>query len=553
MRHRRPRARRLAPHRLLLDWRVIASAFMAVGTAAGVLWILGRPDLESAAIGALAGAAVCLLQHALHRRDLAALSRRITSDKPLEPAAATLMTGVDGLQLALERSQRQLGEMAYCDTLTGLANRQQFLWMLDTTLKTRPLERITVALVDIKRLRALNDQLGHTAADAVLRSFAHRLRNAAASSACTARMDGDEFAILILGGDDRAVAAIAAFADAIHAAMEQPFLAGPMPVDLRVSIGFATAAGAQALSSGDQPTAELMRRADLALTRAKVERLPTVNYDATMERHDEYLLSMLSQLKEAQSNGHLQLHIQPKLLLADRKIHGGEALLRWHGPKGVISPATFIGYAESTGYIRTLTAWVIEQAAQLLAQLRPVAPDFQLSINLSALDFGSIDLCERLLRALHRFGVPPTALVLEITESTFFDDANGALERMAELTRDGFRLALDDFGTGYSSLSYLSRMPLAELKIDKSFIRALGHSQRDTAVVRSIVDLARSFGLDVVAEGVENAASLDLLQTWGCTMVQGYVVAPALPIDALLALLPPKNAADQLTPIESTA
>jgi EAL domain-containing protein (putative c-di-GMP-specific phosphodiesterase class I) len=240
----------------------------------------------------------------------------------------------------------------------------------------------------------------------------------------------------------------------------------------------------------------------------------------------------MTELRRAVEQGELRLFLQPKLALADRRVIGAEALVRWmHPARGLVPPVQFIPFAEQSGFIRTLTQWVFEEAARQWQTLADDGADFVLSVNLSTRDLTDPDLPRKFGATLGRHRVPPSALCLEITESAIMDDPQRALATLDTLAAMGFKLSIDDFGTGYSSLAYLKRLPVDELKIDQSFVRNMQSDKDDAMIVRSTIDLAHNLGLTVVAEGVENAVAWTMLRELDCDHAQGYHMGRPMPAD----------------------
>ncbi len=341
-----------------------------------------------------------------------------------------------------------------------------------------------------------------------------------------ARLGGDEFAVLLPGHDAPRAEAVAC---RIAAALEQPLVLDDQTVD--ISAAFGIACWPQHAADADA----LLARAEVAMYVAKRKTLPCLTYDPTIDSASTQTLSLLSDLRRALERGELRLYLQPKIALARGAFVGVEALVRWQHPtRGMVPPLHFIPFAEQTGFVRQLTLWMFEACAAEWPALQ--ALDVQrVSVNLSTRDLLDMDLPQRLQAILARCGVPATAFCLEITESAIMDEPQRALSILEALSAMGFKLSIDDFGTGYSSLAYLKRLPVNELKIDKSFVMAMERDADDAKIVRSTIDLAHNLGLTVVAEGVENAGIYALLRALGCDEGQGYHIARPLPAAELAA------------------
>jgi EAL domain-containing protein (putative c-di-GMP-specific phosphodiesterase class I) len=277
---------------------------------------------------------------------------------------------------------------------------------------------------------------------------------------------------------------------------------------------------------------ELLARAEIAMYAAKRRRAGILRYDRADDTSNEGSLSLRGELRQALARDELRLYLQPKARVADGRIIGAEALIRWQHPqRGLVPPIQFIPFSEQIGFIRHLTAWVIEHAVKWLASVDLQQREFTLSLNLSACDLLEADLTARVAEALARHRVAPGRLCLEITESAVMEDFERALATLHSLHQLGVRLSLDDYGTGYSSLAYMSRLPIAELKIDKSFVLTMESNVRHADIVRSTIDLGHNLGLSVVAEGVETATAWTMLAGWGCDDAQGYFLGRPAPAE----------------------
>jgi diguanylate cyclase (GGDEF)-like protein len=423
---------------------------------------------------------------------------------------------------AIAAREAQVMHLAYRDPLTDLPNRVLFNDRLQTAVEgsRRSGAALAVLLMDLDRFKYINDKLGHHVGDLVLQGVAHRLTGLVRRSDTTARLGGDEFAILLAGSGLDEASGVAA---KIVAAFEEPVAVGEHSLDVRASVGVA----AFPLHGEDADT--LLRRADAAMYAAKRGNSGVAVYDPQLHEQREEHLSLLSELRAAMERGELRLVYQPKIELSGSVVVAAEALVRWvHPERGMIEPARFIPFAEQTGFIKTITAWVIEAAVRQAAAWRAQGRKIKVSLNISAQDLLNPELGEQLAASLARHALPARLLCIEITESGVMQDAARAIDVLKRLGAAGVERSIDDFGTGYSSLAYVKQLPVDELKIDRSFIRNLVADGKDRAIVLATIDLAHSLGLNVTAEGVEDERAADLLAHLGCDMIQGYVVSRPL-------------------------
>ncbi|MGQ0656809.1 MAG: putative bifunctional diguanylate cyclase/phosphodiesterase [Chromatiales bacterium] len=445
-------------------------------------------------------------------------------------ALVGVVVAIVGTRMIAQR-EAHIIDLAYRDPLTGLWNRALFTDRLSMAVRTeaRAARPLSILLLDLDRFKHINDTLGHPIGDKVLVLVSQRLRAALPRESDTlARLGGDEFAILLPTDGVEGAQRVAA---RITRVLEQPLIIDEQLLDISASIGIASC---PAHGTG---VAILMSQADTAMYAAKHQRTGWCVYEPRRDQgHDRGSgrLSLLSELRQAVERNELTLTFQPKLDVANGRIAGVEALVRWfHPSRGFVPPDQFIPYAEQTGYIRTITHWVLRQALRLQAEWRRRGIDLRLALNLSARDLLRHDLVEVMAKLLRVHAVPPASVILEVTENAVMEDATHALRVLEDLHDMGLGLAIDDYGTGYSSLAYLKRLPVDELKIDKSFVMHLQPDSDDATIVRSTVELAHNMGLKVVAEGVESAATLSLLRAWHCDFAQGYHISEPLSTEAL--------------------
>jgi diguanylate cyclase (GGDEF)-like protein len=454
--------------------------------------------------------------------------------------SASILAGAVTLRVvysvrANARAQKALVIQARNDPLTGLPNRTVVLEHADKLLNGTHGDAVTLYFVDLDRFKGINDSLGHGAGDEALRIVASRLSAAAPESAIVARLSGDEF--VILKGSASLDQSSTPTADRLMAVFAEPLALSAGDVFLTASIGVA------ALGSGVGATAaDLIRRADTAMYRAKsVGRNCVAVFDESMRARAAHRLELETALHRALDRHELQLFHQPILDLSTGTVTGFEALMRWRREDGSdVSPAEFIPIAEDSGLIVTLGSWALLEAT---SQLRHWIDDetcpagSMMSVNVSPRQLEGDGFYAIVREALHRSRLPAKNLWLEVTESTMIDDPEQTLRTLEQLRDLGVRVALDDFGTGYSSLSLLQRFPLQRIKIDRAFVNNVAHDGHDRALVRTILAMGESLGLEVVAEGVETIEQLDVLTQLGCTHVQGYLISRPVHANAMRGTL----------------
>ena len=427
-----------------------------------------------------------------------------------------------------KNTEQQLLHDAFHDALTNLPNRALFTDLLTRSLgraRRRIDYRFAVLFIDLDRFKVVNDSLGHSIGDELLKALTRRIERCVRPGDTVARLGGDEFTILV---DDIGDASDATrVADRIQHELAQPFNLSGHEVFTSASIGIALSA------SGYQAADDLLRDADIAMYRAKA--LGKARYevfDTQMHARARALLELETDLRRAAERGEFRLHYQPLVTLETGRITGFEAVVRWQHPvHGLIGPAAFIPIAEETGLIIPIGKWVLREACRQMRvwQDRYPSLDLTVSVNLSGKQFAQPGLVEEIDAALKETGLEPRRLRIEITESVVMENAAQAMAMIDQLRALKVKIDVDDFGTGYSSLSYLQRFSLDHLKIDRSFVSNIGTDQGENAeIVRTIVTLAHHLGMDAVAEGVETADQLALLREVGCQLVQGYLFAKPL-------------------------
>ena len=428
----------------------------------------------------------------------------------------------------LDERERRITGLAYQDSLTGLPNRALFRDRLEQAIgvAARSGAMLSVMVMDLDRFKYVNDTLGHTIGDQLLVEVGQRLHAALGQQTATvARLGGDEFAVLLIDGDDESAISVA---HDLLVVLERPMLLEGQVVDVGASIGIVCCP----LHGDDANT--LMRRADIAMYAAKRSGAGCLLYDVRHDIQTPERLSLMGELRDAVEHDNLTVYYQPKMDLATGEVRHVEALVRWdHATRGFVAPDRFIPFAEQTGYIKAITRWVARAVVKQSAQWRDRGIELEVSINVSARDLLGTELPDYFQALLREFAVDPAMICIEITESAVMDDPAHALSTLEKLHAMGLRLSIDDFGTGYSSLAYLKRMPVDEIKIDKSFVMGMTQDRDDEVIVRSTIDLGHNMGLKVVAEGVENEEILSRLREWKCDMAQGYLLSRPLPAGKL--------------------
>jgi diguanylate cyclase (GGDEF)-like protein len=436
---------------------------------------------------------------------------------------------------ALVHASEQIEHLAYHDSLTGLPNRALFIDRLIIGLSRaeRKHSRIVVLFIDLDRFKEINDSLGHTIGDHLLKLVAERLRTTTRETDSLARFGGDEFTLMLedVGDVDDATRV----AQKIIEALRVPFQVHEQELFVSGSVGLSIFPD----DGGDADT--LVRNADTAMYRAKEQGrdgyqlyAPAMNVRA-LER-----LALEQMLRKALSNHELTIHYQPLIHVeGGDTVFGVEALLRWNHPSlGLVAPAHFISAAENSGLIIPIGAWVLKEAClQAMAWTRSLGMPLIVSVNLSARQFQQPTLVDEVKEALAASELVPSQLELEITESSAMQNAENTVRTLRELKRIGVRISMDDFGTGYSSLSYLKRFPIDTLKLDQSFVRDIVTDSDDGAIATAVLAMGRSLSLEVIAEGVEKEDQLDFLHARGCRRFQGFLFSAPLPPGEILAFI----------------
>jgi len=431
---------------------------------------------------------------------------------------------------AAELASVEIEHLAYHDALTGLPNRPLFMDRLIVALAqaTRANQQIAVFFLDLDRFKDINDSLGHSLGDALLKAVAERIRRCVREGDTVARFGGDEFTLLIPRIDN--IEDAAKIAHKIIETIRIPFLISERELFVTTSIGIAISP-----DDGRDPET-LVRNADTAMYRAKDQGRDGYQlYAPAMNARALERLAMENMLRKALSQHELSVFYQPVIDLATKRITGLEALLRWQHPElGLLLPAHFISTAELSGLIVPIGGWVLLTAAkQLRVWQKRVDPGLTVSVNLSARQFSQPNLVSAVAQVLDETGIDPETLELEITESNAMQNAENTIYTLRELKALGVRISMDDFGTGYSSLNYLKRFPIDTLKLDQSFVRDVITDDRDAAIVSSVIGLAHSLDLQVIAEGVETEEQLAFMRQQRCDRIQGFFFSAPMRADEL--------------------
>ena len=445
----------------------------------------------------------------------------------LTESADDLAFGIATLRVRAEqdKSRETMHRLTHYDALTGLPNETQFAEALAAALDAgqRLAQPFAMLQANVERLSEINDALGFNHGDDLLREFAARLRRVAPPAAVVARLRGDEFAVLLPEGREDAATVLV---QQLENALAQPFQVADIGIDVAAKLGVV-------LYPQHGTTAhDLFRHMDIAVHRAKKEKIRHVVFDPAQNPDHSRRLTIASDLRRAIEDGDLMLYLQPKVDMASGRVCGAEGLVRWkHAQRGLIPPNEFIGLAEHTGLIRPLTEWVVETAMRLNQAWARRGFVLPIAVNLSAYNLRDQELAEKIRHLQARLGVAPGQFEMEVTESAVMEDAEFALQVLHKLREQGIPLYIDDFGTGYSSLAYLQKLPVEYIKIDQSFVRDMAANRDSALIVHSTIDLVHDLGRKVVAEGIETQECWDQLARLGCDIAQGYFIARPMPAE----------------------
>ncbi|MFL5540621.1 MAG: putative bifunctional diguanylate cyclase/phosphodiesterase, partial [Longimicrobiaceae bacterium] len=433
---------------------------------------------------------------------------------------------------ALVRQSELNQHQALHDALTGLANRTLFNERIEQAILEAEREgsQVAVLVMDLDNFKEVNDSLGHHAGDVLLAELGSRVRGAVRAVDTVARLGGDEFGILLrkAGGREEAIPAI----ERICESVERPVTVQGLPLSVEASIGIAL------YPDDGRDVDALLQRADVAMYAAKEGNSPYVFYDEALDHRDPTRVMLVGELRRAIEERELVLFYQPKARLGSGEIESVEALLRWQHPeRGLIFPDAFIPLAQQTGLIVPLTLRVVDEALEQARRFLDRGMRLPIAVNLSTRNLLDQQFPDQVQGLLEHWNVDAAMLRFELTESTMIADPVRTRDVIERLSALGIELSIDDFGTGYSSLAYLKRLPVSEIKIDRSFVMDMASSEDSATIVRSIIDLGGNLGLTVVAEGVETQEIWDELGALGCPIAQGYHLSRPIPADALVEWL----------------
>lgn len=442
----------------------------------------------------------------------------------------SLLSAFGSMQAELLSREEKIIYQANHDVLTGLMNRKYFIQRVDECI-TQPGQALVIANINIKGFKNINDSFGPLTGDKCLKLVGQRLKDEARAEQLVARSGADEFFIaLVVPLDDDPTDVLAA----ALASLRQPYVFDGLNLSLAFNVGVVK------YPQHGLNAAQLIRRSTIALDHASGNQLGFCIYEAGEEEALQDKLTLLEDLKQAfaKDDGQLSMHYQPKQNLATGKVDKCEALIRWiHPERGFVSPEMFVALAEQSGLINTLTDWVVGSVVKDIHTLKTQGIAMHVAINISAQDLERTDLIDKINTLLAGKHISPASIILELTERDMMNDVDKAMQLMEAYKQQGFQLSVDDYGIGHSSLSKLKQMPVDEIKIDKSFVMHLNESESDKIIVRSTIELGHNFKLRVIAEGVENEQSMQLLKDMGCDYMQGYFLARPMPLESLMAWL----------------
>lgn len=442
-------------------------------------------------------------------------------------AGAMIMDQTEALRSRADALERQANHSATHDAVTDLPNRALFHDRVEQALLAarNQNEPVVILLVEIVNYKEIYDTLGRNSSDLIIKQIATRLDNVVFDTDSVARLDGSIFGILLRGIED--VASGIVLAKSIQNALDPAFRVERLNLAIQSNIGIVN------FPEHGEDVDTLMQRAGVALFMAARSHEGYAVYMPSFDDHSPRRLTLMSELRQALERDQLQVHYQPKIQIKTGQLYGAEALVRWSHPKhGFISPDEFIPMAERTRVIKHLTSWMLKQTFKQCAAWRQQGLALTVSVNLSAKDLHDPELPDVIAGIAAAVGLKPEWMMLELTESSIMTDPERSMDVIQRLHEMGYKLAIDDFGTGYSSLAYLKKMPLTELKIDKSFVMDLFQSDNDAVIVNATINLAHNLGLQVTAEGVENQAILQALADYGCDLAQGYHLSKPLSCEA---------------------
>lgn len=428
------------------------------------------------------------------------------------------------LSLEMERQQHTMQHQSMHDALTGLPNKKHLLSQSEQLFKLTERQNLfcSLLIMDINDFKNINDTLGHQAGDLVLREVAGRLKQTLRGSDVLARLGGDEFAIILFNNDAKDAEKVAI---KLQQVLKQPLECEGRILSVEASIGIS-----EFPTHGDNLDV-LMRRADVAMYYAKKRNLKTSVYDVMQDKNSVEHMSLLKELNHAIKSDGMELYYQPQVQMDGSHRLSVEALIRWNHPeRGMVFPDQFIPLAEDSGLIIPMTWWVLETAMKQCSMWHQDGLPVNVSINISANFLQEECVVQRVAEVMRKYQLPNNVFALEITENTLMDDPHKASKTLIEISKMNIDVSIDDFGTGYSSLAYLKHLEIDELKIDRSFVMGMNEYKNDLVIVQTVINMAHSMGLRVVAEGVESYEEWRVLDSMGCDFIQGYFISRPKPV-----------------------
>ncbi|MDP2904156.1 MAG: bifunctional diguanylate cyclase/phosphodiesterase [Methylovulum sp.] len=440
-------------------------------------------------------------------------------------AGAMIVDQTQELRNRTDDLEKQTNYVTTHDPVTDLPNRTLFYDRVERAIFTAGNKELllSILLIEIENFKDVYDTLGRNSSDIILKQISARLQGVCTERDSIAKLDGNIFAILLTDHAD--IGEAEQLAQYIQKALEQPFLVERLHFSVHSNVGIVH------FPEHGEDVDSLVQRAGVALDLAQTSHKGYAIYDSSLDKHSPKRLTLMSELRRAIERSELELFYQAKVSIATQKLYGAEALLRWNHPKhGLISPDEFIPMAERTRMITQLTPWVLKQAFRNAGDWHKQGIELKVSVNLSAKDLHDTELPDYITGIAAVTGIKPEWIMLEITEGSVMRDPEHALNIINQLHAKGYQFSIDDFGTGYSSLAYLKKMPLTELKIDKSFVCDIINSENDAVIVKATINLAHNLGLQVTAEGVETKEIMEKLSEYGCDIAQGYYLNKPLSV-----------------------
>ena len=435
-------------------------------------------------------------------------------------ASTMLYDQTQELRSKADSLEKQASYTATHDVLTDLPNRSLFYDRVERGILTANNQNtlLSILLVEIANFKEVYDTLGRTSSDSIIRQISSRLQGVVLGSDSVARIDGNIFSILSTDAIEEKEVEL--LAEHIQKVLEPSFVVERLSFAVHANIGIVH------FPEHGEDVETLVQKAGIALYRAGKDKDGYAVYESSFDQHSPRRLTLMGELRHAIERDQLELYYQPKVFIQTDVLYGAEALIRWHHPKhGFISPDEFIPMAERTRMIKPLTLWVLKEAFKQCAEWRKQGKKLTVSVNLSAKDLHDPELPDLIAGVAVSTGIEPEWVILEITEGSIMTDPELSLDIIERLNKMGYQLSIDDFGTGYSSLAYLKKMPLTELKIDRSFVKDILTSENDDVIVNATVNLAHNMGFHVTAEGVESEEIMDKLKSYGCDIAQGYFLS----------------------------